>query len=617
MIKGPDIERDAHRDWRTVMEMFRESTRLDHARGVHVIAADGGREFRTWAQLLEGSLRVGAALERGGLGAGERVMIMMSTGHDFLTSFFGAMSIGAVPIPLAPPRAEHPNPFGSLLVLSRFARKVGVGVVLYDEALPVEQRPGVGPTSAFHTAASLSELLERVPLGASVPPLVATQRVAYIQPSSGTTGPVRAVALTHDNILSSVRAVGQALELTDTDIGVSWLPPDNIMSLVGFVMLSIYWGLDAVLMAPERFLARPHEWLRAIDQHRATITAAPDFAYHYCTRRARARDLEGLDLSSLRVAMSGGEPVRARHIKSFVQRFSPHGLDPDVFLPVYGLTEGTLAVTFAPLEDRLRVDAIDRRALEREGRATPLEGGRAPSPSRRMHLVSVGAPLPGVEIEILAEDRSECDERQLGEIAFRGPNVMAGYVPEGAHSEDEPGITRQDWGWVLTGDLGYLSEGRLYVVERAGEAPLDRWGRRLLPGEAELFINAVDGVRMGSAAVFCVGEGAEEHLVAVYEVQIGADADEIEREVRRQLKKHLDLTPDIIRALSPFSVPKTRDGKLRRNLTRRFYEEGRLERQERTGELDGVVRLLNRARSDVLRLGERVRQGVSRWLSRE
>ena len=311
--------------------------------------------------------------------------------------------------------------------------------------------------------------------------------------------------------------------------------------------------------------------------------------------------------------MSGGEPVRARHIKAFVERFEPMGLRPDVFLPVYGLTEGTLAVTFAPLEDRLRVDAINRQELACRGRATPLEGGHAPTPHERMHLVSVGQPLPGVRLKIVDERGQEVGERVLGEIAFMGPNAVERGVPAAEDASD--GQTRRRGAWVWTGDLGYVAAGRLYVVARAQDSPRGEQGRRLLPAEAELFVDAIDGVRTGSATVFRAGQGAQ--LVVVFEVQRGAAAAEIAAEVRRQLDHHLALEPDEVCALTPGSVPRTRDGKRRRGLTRTLWEQGRLERGERAGDLDGAVRLLNRARSDLLRMGQRVRRQLGRWLPRD
>ena len=595
-----------------VLAARREQTR----RGIYTIDGRGAREHISYATLLEEAQRVSAALARVGLGRGDRIVLMMPTGQGFLKTFFGAILLGAALIPITPPREDHPNPVGSLRILSKFAKRVGARAILYDDNLPLEHRPSSGPASTYEIALSFTELLADVPLDASHAPKGRPPELAYIQPTAGSTGPVRAVALTHKNILSSVRAVGDAMQITQNDIGVSWLPLDNIMSLVGFVCFSLYWDLDVVIIDPRRFLEKPHEWLWAIHQHRATITSAPNFAYYHCLRRARERELDGLDLSSLRIAMSGGQQVRARHIKSFVQRFRHHGLDPDVFLPVYGLTEGTLAVTVSSLESRLSVDVIDRRALEYEGRAVPIDPADV-APYRRMHLVSVGRALEGIELQILG---SGGEERVLGEIAFRGENIASGYIDVEPDAL-ERGLSLTEDGWLATGDLGYLANGKLFVIDRDEDSPIldtPDGPRRIFPSEAELLIDAVDGVRAGASVLLATRDEAhtEQELVVAYEVQIGADKDAIQEQVTRLLLERLDITPARILSLSPFSTPKTRDGKVRRAMARRFLIEERLERGERTHELEGVVRLLNRARSDVLRLSEGVRRRLSRLLER-
>lgn len=587
-------------------------------RGIYTIDRRGAREHLSYANLIEEAARVSAALARAGVSRGARVVLMMSTGPDFLKTYLGAILSGAAPIPLAPPREDHPNPVASLRILSKFAKRVGASAIIYDDNLPLEHRPSSGPTSTYEFASSSSELLAEVPLDASHIQQGRPPELAYIQPTAGSTGPVSAVALTHENILSSVRAVGRAMDISEQDIGVSWLPLDNVMSLVGFVWFSLYWNVDVVLIDPRRFLERPHEWLWAIHQHRATITSAPDFAYYHCVRRARERDLDGLDLSSLRVAMSGGQQVRARHIKSFVQRFQKHGLDTDVFLPVYGLTEGTLAVTFSPLESRLSVDVIDRHALEYTGHAVPITPDDV-SAYRRMHLVSVGKPLEGIEVQILG---SEGKERILGEVAFRGPNVASGYIDTKDAEQETRRFTCDDEGWLSSGDFGYLADGQLFVIDRVEDCILletPDGPRRLFPSEAELQIDAVDGVRAGASVLLALQEDASspQQLVVAYEVQVGADEEAIESQVAHVLQERLNIKPDRILSLSPFSTPKTRDGKVRRSLARRFLQEQRLDREERDHDLEGVVRLLNRARSDVLRLSQGVRRRLARLLARD
>lgn len=612
MLKGPgqvasplSLETRERASWKTLIEAIKHTASESSGRGIYVHTRSGGQELRSWAQVLEESLRVGAALESQGLEQGDKLVVTMPTSFEFLTSFFGAMLIGVLPIPLAPPRADHPDPLRAIGVMSRLCERLSARHILFDASLPIAARPGKGPGSPFERVMELEELLESVPTQAAAWPRVRLPETAYIQPTSGTTGPIKGVALSHENILSNVRAIGRAVQINADDVGVSWLPLDNIMGLVGFVLFSAYWGLDVVLVDPERFLQHPHEWLWAIHRHKGTITAAPDFAYYHSLRRINEKDLQGLELSSLRVAMSGAEPVRARHMKLFNQRFSPYGLREHVFMPVYGLSEATLGVTFSEPGEPVKIDAINRKTLELRGEIAPLPSDASYQPYERMHLVGVGAPLPGTEVKIIDEHGQELGEGRLGEVAVRGPHVASSYVsPDTLRMLDEQ--------WLGTGDLGYTAYEQLFIVERASDLIYDRWGRRIIPNEIELFVNSVDGVRAGTAVSFMVGKDHEEQLVIAYETQAGVAHEELREEIERLLKTHLDLEPHVILALSTLSVPRTRDAKVCRALARRLYLEGRLERKSRETDLDGVMRLFNRARSDVLRISHQVKTRAAR-----
>ena len=592
--------------WDDLVAMLREASAGDPARGVYILSGEGTKEFRSWAELYARSAQVAGALGRT-LAPRTRVVVRMNTQFSFLHAFFGCIGAGMIPVPLSAPRPSHPDPMGQLQSLGRFARRLNATAVLYDRSLGLAHRPATG--GAFTAAWELEALLRKSPgaggdeeaFGAHV------SELAYIQPTAGSTGHVRAVGLTHRNILSNIVAVSQALEMTPQDLGVCWLPLDNVMSLVGFVLMSAYWGLDAVLMDPARFVSHPQDWFCAIDAHRATITAAPDFAYFHCTRRVRASTLEGLDLSSLRVAMCGGEPVRAQHLDSFFGRFRDYGLSERAFMPVYGLAEATLGVAFEQLGGPFDIDGVNRRTLERDDRAEPLGPEGAPTPYERMHLVSVGAPIAGVDVAVFRDGQVVDAQREIGEIGLRGPNVMAGYMDAPNPDTASRATTRQG-DWLLTGDLGYIAGGRLYVVDRMHDSPRVE-GRRFLPSEVELFVDSVDGVRAGTSVAF-VSKG---RIVVACEIQLGADAHELEIEVRRLLKRHLNIVPDEVLCLEPSSVPKTRQGSVRRHHARQFYDRGQLELAERSNELQGLWRLANRARSDALRLSERVKQKLGWW----
>ena len=595
--------------WSTLPEALRGAAKHAPERGVHVYNASGSKEFQSWGQLMSASSRVAAALSAQGIVPEQKVLLCMSTSIEFISSFFGLLLLGAVPVPLSLPRQDARDALGVVAFLERLSQSIGVRDLLCDETLPVEQRPGAGAVAAFDRVMALDQILHGVPIGEVLWPGSDTQ-TAYIQLTSGTTDRPKGVLLSHENILTSVRSVGYAVELGQQDVGICWLPLDNIIGLVGFVCLSMYWGVDVVLMSPEFFLDRPHMWLRLIERHRATLTAAPDFGYYHCLRRANEKDLVDLDLSSLRVAMTGGEPVRARHMKMFADRFASCGFSPDCFVPVYGVSEGTLGVSFAPLNEPPRIERFNRRIFEKQGQVVVLQEQDTFTAYERMHLVSVGKPLPWVDVAILNEDGDFEEAGRLGHIVTRGPHVSVGYA-----STDR---ARTPDSWMRTGDVGFISsDGYLFFVERASDVLTTSFGRRIFPSEVELFVNSVDGVRSGSALVFFhPSQGTPEQLVIAYETLAGAASDEIEDTVRRALKKHLDLSVDRVVELSTHSVPKTRDGKTRRQAAQALFAKGQLDRKQRASELVGVLRLVNRARTDILRFGHNTKRRVGRLFER-
>jgi acyl-CoA synthetase (AMP-forming)/AMP-acid ligase II len=573
---------------RTLVDALRAGAQAT-SRGIVLLGRSGGQERRTWAQTLSGAMRYAAALEARGLPEGARVLTVTQLDHDAVQFFFGAVAAGVVPMMLASRSDTSLDASATAAVLERVGKRFSAHALAVDAATPRGARPLANANGAFSRVLDLAELRASVPAGARPERDAPLSDVAYIQITPGATGAMRGVALTHQNILSNVDAIGRALELRPDDVGAAWLPLDNIMGLLGFVCLPCYWGIDTVLLDPRRFLDAPHEWLWAISQHRATLTAAPDFGYHYCVRRARETHLEHVDLSSLRVAMSGGERAQPEHMSEFVSRFAPFGLSPDVFTPVYGLSEGTLGVAFSPPGRPPKLERVRRGALTRDGLAKPAD---EPADDDFVGL-SVGHPLEGVELRVVSPAGEPLPERTLGELAFRGPNAMAYSIPR-EETRDES-ATRRANGWVLTGDVGYLAGGEVFVVERACDVVELPGGRSFFPSEAEARVGRIDGVRAGAVAFFGAprASGDGEDLVGAFEIQRGASEDEIARAIPELLRRTCGVAPERLVPVSPGSIPRTRDGKVRRRRARELYLQDRLElskRERAPGPLTRIAR---------------------------
>ena len=280
------------------------------------------------------------------------------------------------------------------------------------------------------------------------------------------------MALTHANLSANIDAFGgpSAVAITPEDIGVSWLPLNHDMGLVGMALGALYAGRPCVLLPPQAFVKRPVEWLRAITRHRGTVSFAPDFAYDLCVRRVK--DLDALDLSSWRVAGCGAEPIHPRTLAAFSAKFAAAGFRETSFLPCYGLAEHVVAATVAPLGRRAAQRTHRRRRVDR-ARGSPCRTRAAAD--GRCRWSAAGPPLPGHRLRIAAEDGRPLPERHVGEILLAGPSVMQGYYKERAVTAE----TIRD-GWLHTGDLGYLSEGRA-VRLRPREGPDHRQRPQVSP----------------------------------------------------------------------------------------------------------------------------------------
>jgi acyl-CoA synthetase (AMP-forming)/AMP-acid ligase II len=388
--------------------------------------------------------------------------------------------------------------------------------------------------------------------------------LGLIQFSSGSTVDPKPVALTHGALQAMVDALVEVTRPERTrDALVSWLPLYHDMGLIGGLLSAATYPGPLVLIAPEHFLARPALWPRAVARHRGTLSPAPNFAYAYAAERVRPSDLTGLSLRSWRLALNGAEPVSGDVMRRFASAFAPQGFDPSALLPVYGLSEAALGVTFALPGPGPRGCKVDPVRLARDGEVEP--GGR--------EVMSVGRPLAGVEVALRGHSGEELGEGKLGRIWVRGPALMRGYL-------GDPAATARALrgGWLDTGDLGFALHGELYVHGRAKDVVMVRGANRA-PEEFEAPLREVKGLRPGCAvAVGWAADGEGEELLLLAERAKGAKVEEraIADEVRRVVLTATGVSPREVHVLAPGTLPRTSSGKLRRGEALRRHLSGTL-----------------------------------------
>ncbi len=539
-----------------------------HADRIHLrLWSEGGLEDLTYGSLYEEAKTLAGRLRARGVAPGETVALMLPTQRAFFTTFYGTLLAGGIPVPLYPPTrreeiADHMR--RQAAILNNAQAKLLITVEAAKRLDPL-LRPLVPTLKAIATPEDLTHGVMEPPLLGSLP-----EATAMLQYTSGSTGQPKGVILTHRNLLANLRALGEAARIVPTDVFVSWLPLYHDMGLIGAWFGSLYFGIPGVMMSPLAFLARPERWLRTLHEQRGTLTAAPNFAYELCTRQIRDADLEGLDLSSLRLAVSGAEPVNPETLARFTARFAPYGLRPTALTPAYGLAESAVGVTLTPPGRGPRLDALQREPLLREGRAVPASADDATA----IALVSCGKPLPGHQVRIVDDAGQPLPERQVGHVEFSGPSSTPGYFRN-------PEATRKlhHDGWLDTGDMGYLAESELYLSGRAKDMII-RGGQHLFPDPLEEAVSELNGIIPNGVAVF----GSPDPARGTERLVVFAETSETRPEAMQALRQQiqdlsvriLDNAPDEILFGPPHSAPKTASGKIRRSTCRELYQRGEL-----------------------------------------
>lgn len=560
-------------DVTTLVEALSRRAAAEPAR-VHVyLQEDSGTEDVTYGQLWDGASRIAASLTARGIKRGDTVAIMLPTGLGYLQSFMGVLTAGAIAVPLYPParvdRMEEYLQRQSRILANADARFL----ISIPEAAGVARLLRAGAHSVC-TTTTVEALRGGREIGDG--PQVTPSDYALIQYTSGSTGDPKGVLLSHFNLMANIRALAAGIDLRPTDVGVSWLPLYHDMGLIGTWLNAIVHGIPLVLMSPLAFLARPERWLWAIHERRATLSAAPNFAYELCVRKIRDDALEGLDLSSWRCAANGSEPVSAATIDRFVKRFARFGFRREAMTPMYGLAESSVALCLPPVGRAPRVERVSRESFAQRGHAVPA----APNEPTPLSFVSVGRALPGHQVRVVDESGREVSEGIVGRVLFRGPSCMAGYYRNPAATAH---AVLPD-GWIDSGDLAYVSDGELFVTGRVKDLII-KAGRNLVPEEIEEVVGSIEGIRKGCVAAFGISDAASgtERLVVLAESHTldQEERERLEREIIAQVAAGVGIPPDVVRVVPPGVVPKTPSGKIRRASARAAFESGSISRGPR------------------------------------
>lgn len=527
--------------------------------------------FFTYRQLYtEARWRAAHLTIHHGLKKGDRLVLMTNEAHEFVMSFLGCVMAGIIPAPVSPPMMAKG---GDTLApaAARIVQNSQASVLLTTESSKpfaeqiLEQTNGETRLLTMETA-----FAESAPL--FDPPQIQPEDICFLQYTSGSTTLPRGVMVSHGNLMANMRGfMGQrGMYPGPEDVGVSWLPLYHDMGLIGFILGPLVYIGPVVVLATSSFARDPRLWLKTLHKYRGTITYAPNFAYAQVVKRLRDSDLENLDLSCVRIAGCGAEPIQAATLRSFAERLAPTGFRAEAFLPSYGMAESTLAITLHKPGSPIRTEFINADELKR-GKAIPATEGNG------REFVSCGFPLAEHHLAIVNELGEPLPDREVGEIAFRGPSVTQGYF-------QNPDATAATWrdGWLHTGDLGYLADGELFVCGRSKELIIIR-GANYYPQDIEWALRDVPGIKRGNVVAFSItgnagsiGDGTDERLVLIAEADAREDAEALRQAIRVKVLESVGLEVFRVVLAPGGTLQRTTSGKLQRRKMKQLFEQGEI-----------------------------------------
>ena len=559
----------------TLVALLAERARTQGAERAYAFLNDRGVEEAalTCGELYQAARALAARLSTRAQ-RGDRALLVFPPGLEFVVAFFGCLLAGVIAVPMMMPRRNARDASGAILAnCEPVIALTTAAFTLRQDLLSRFEREGLQWLAV--------DLDDGATEGAELP-LPDPQAVAFLQYTSGSTSDPKGVAVTHANLIANLEMIRLSYGNTPQSTFLNWVPLYHDMGLILNALEPLYVGALCVLMAPNGFMQRPLNWLRAIHHYKAEVTSSPNFGFDLCVARYRTELMQDIDLSSWKVASVGAEPVRAETLRKFIDTFAAHGFRPEAMFPAYGMAEATLLITGGRRGAGHLTRSVSAAALQAHRVAPPADAADT------QIVVGCGRALQGEQIAIVdPETRERLPLDRVGEIWVDGPNIARVYwrneaaTSAGLNAEiaGEDGATR----WLRTGDLGFVdATGELFVTGRIKELIIIR-GINHYPQDLERTVQHLHpSLRENGGAAFSVpDESGEETLVVVQEIERTernkVDPDELKGLIREGITDQHEVFARHIALIRPGTLPKTTSGKIQRSLARKLWLDGRLE----------------------------------------
>lgn len=523
----------------TLLDALERAARTD--RGIDFAVGRGALERRTYADFARAVARAAGGFASAGVRG--PVLLILPNGEELLAAFFGALSFGAVPAILPPPR-----PFGDP---ATWIAGLAATVRHADDA-PIVTTPTIArlfedqPEAGSLRVLAIADILSGV---ARDPSPRGPDETALLQFTSGSLGAPKGVMLSHRALAADASAIAERTGAAPGDVGVFWVPLAHDMALLSFAMM-LEAGIDQIVMSPERFAIDPAAWLELVAA-RGTMTVGPPFAFGLALDRLLRKGTRP-DFSRVRGIVVGAEPIDASVLRRFASTLAPAGLRDRLFMPSYGLAELTCVGCLGAAGQPLVTATVD------------LAG-------RACELVGHGPPLRDHAVRVVRDDGTIARPGEIGRVELSGPAAMQGYW-----RSPEATAAAFDDGWVITGDLGFVQPTEqgdmVFVAGREKDVIIVR-GRHFFPDEVERVAALCLGVRPRGALAF--GEmdpgGGVERVTVCLELEPDVEEADVASLVKRAVADQFDLSLAAVIAVPPGALPRTTSGKLRRGEARRRW----------------------------------------------
>jgi fatty-acyl-CoA synthase len=563
---------------------------------VHLLFSQQPAAHISYQQLALKASRFAQALQLDSIEPNEVVIIVLKHSQELLLSFFGVMLRGAIPsiMPFMTEKLQPEQYRSALEALFKITQPAAVityrdffhevekassntsirKIIVAEDIFPADGQTEITPASEIDFTALAGKNRQ-------------LNDIALLQHSSGTTGLQKGIALSHQSIFNQLASYKNALNFSENDCVSSWLPLYHDMGLIAGFMMPILLGASLVLLSPFDWVRAPYKLFQAISQYQSTFCWLPNFAYNFCAQKIRDKDLEGVDLSSVKAFVNCSEPIYWSSHRIFFERFSQYGLKPTALATSYAMAENVFAVTQGGINSPVVLDRIDRLTLLEKQFAQPAAASLEQDKALLNHaynenanvltMVSAGHPIQGTRISVLDEAGNPLAERRIGEIAIQSNCMLTGYY-------HRPDLTEKAFkdGWYLTGDLGYQVKDQVFITGRKKDLIIVG-GKNIYPQDLERLASGVEGVYPGRVVAFGVQNesGGTEDVVLVAETTLDDEAfdnpglseefNRISLNIRQQVTQGSDISLRYVHLVRRNWLIKTSSGKIARSANRNKY----------------------------------------------